>query len=166
MDRLADFWEQLGPVRAWFASLWERLAPALSELNPWADEVIAVAGRLPVWVFVVAAIPPVLALLSRSFLGFIITLLLAGLGIVALLPISHPRHGLIMFAAAIVSAFLVLFLARRWRRKVRVLARDLAVARRESESFREQYEREVLWRTASDRAAQDGQVVTMPKVAV
>ena len=166
MDRLADFWEQLAPVRAWFASLWERLAPALSELNPWADEVFATAGKLPLWVFVVAAIPPLLALLSRSFLGFIITLLLAGLGIVALLPISHPRHGMIIFAVALISAFLVLFLVRRWRRRVRVLARELASARRESERFREQYEREVLWRTASDRASQNEPVVTMPKVAV
>src|SRR5688500_1130536 len=100
MDRLADFWEQLAPVRAWFASLWERLAPALSDLTPWLDEAIAAAGKLPLWVFVAAAIPPLLALLSRSVLGFIITLLLAGVGIVALLPISHPRHGLIMFGTA------------------------------------------------------------------
>ena len=166
MDRLAEFWEQLAPVRAWLASLWERLTPALSELNPWADEVVLAAGKLPLWVLVVAAIPPLLALLSRSLLGFVITLLLAGLGIVALLPISHPRHGLIMFGAAVISAFLVLFLARRWRRKVRVLSRELGAARRESESFREQYEREVLWRTASDRASQNAPVATMPKVAV
>lgn len=166
MDRLAEFWEQLAPVRAWLASLWDQLAPALSDLNPWADEVMAAAGKLPLWVFVVAAIPPLLALLSRSFLGFLITSLLAGLAIVALLPISHPRHGLIMFGAAVLSAFLVLFLARRWRRKVRVLSRDLGAARRDSETFREQYEREVLWRTASDKAAHPAPIATMPKVAV
>jgi hypothetical protein len=166
MDRLAEFWEQLAPVRAWLASLWERLAPALSDLTPWLDEVIAGVGGLPIWVFVVAAIPPLLALLSRSFLGLIITLVLSALAIVALLPLSQPRHGLVMFGAAIFSALLTVFLVRRWRRKVRVLSRDLGAARRERESFREQYEREVLWRTASDKASHDAPVLSMPKVAV
>jgi hypothetical protein len=166
MDRLADFWEWLAPVRAWLQGLWERLAPALGDLQPWLDEVIAAANKVPLWAFAVAAIPPLLALLARSVLGFIITLVLAGLGIVALMPISHPRHGWIMFSAAFISALLVVFLARRWRRKVRALARELSAARRETESFREQYEREVLWRTASDKASHTPAVVAMPKVAV
>jgi hypothetical protein len=166
MEQLAPILDKLAPVWDWLRSAWERLAPGLGDLRPWLDEVIGAAGSLPLWVFAVAAIPPLLALLARSVLGLIITLVLSGLGIVALLRISHPRHDLIMFSAAVVSGFLTVFLARRGRRKVRTLSRDLSTARRESESFRQQYEREVLWRTASDKTSQTPPVVAMPKVAV
>jgi hypothetical protein len=173
MDQLAAFLDQLSPVWNWLAGLWHRLAPvwdplvvALSNVGPWLNEVIGAMGALPPPVFVVAGVPPLLALLARSVLGLLIAVALALFGVIALLPITNPHHGWLMFFIAWVSALLVPFLALRSRRKVRALSDELEAAMRERETFRERYEREVLWRSATEQASEHPPVVATPKLAV